>query len=417
MVGASIAGPMVAYWLAKAGARVTVIERYPHLRTGGQNIDIRLTGVTVMRKIPGMEEVVRANLAPIDGLSMIRQDGTPIAVMRATGNPEQQSLVSEYEIFRGNLSAILYDLTKDNTHIKYLFNEQINTMIQEGDGPIKVTFMSSNQNSSTEYDLVVACDGATSRTRAMGLECGIRDHIIPTGAWAAYFSIKQDLLDGQKIGRGLSAPGGRMMAAIADPSGNNRIIAWSSHQSIDNPVLEEFREAQKTGTEEVKKLVFNHFKGIGWRAEEILQEMIESEDFYASEICQVKVPALSKGRFVLVGDAGYASGPTGTGTSLAMAGAYILAGEICQHRGDFAKGLKAYEERMQPIIKDMQVLPPGILSFMAPQTAWGIEFRNLLFKVVCWGMSFSGLFTWLTSFWGTGFSKDKHNLPDYEWVI
>ena len=58
VVGASIAGPTTAYWLAKAGASVTVIERFPKLREGGQNIDIRTAGVPVMRKIPGMEAAV-----------------------------------------------------------------------------------------------------------------------------------------------------------------------------------------------------------------------------------------------------------------------------------------------------------------------------------------------------------------------
>lgn len=41
VVGASIAGPMTAYWLAKAGATVTVIERFSALRLGGQAVDIR----------------------------------------------------------------------------------------------------------------------------------------------------------------------------------------------------------------------------------------------------------------------------------------------------------------------------------------------------------------------------------------
>lgn len=54
VVGASIAGPATAYWLAKAGAKVTVIERFPALRTSGQAIDIRTAGVAVMRKMPGM---------------------------------------------------------------------------------------------------------------------------------------------------------------------------------------------------------------------------------------------------------------------------------------------------------------------------------------------------------------------------
>ena len=98
IVGASVAGPMAAYWFAKTGANVTVIERFPELRKGGQAIDIRTTGVTVMRKIPGMEESVRANRPPIDGLSFVGDDGRPFATMMPTGDPNAQSLVSEYEV-------------------------------------------------------------------------------------------------------------------------------------------------------------------------------------------------------------------------------------------------------------------------------------------------------------------------------
>lgn len=47
IVGASIAGPTAAYWFAKAGAKVTIIERFPKLRTSGQGIDIRTVGISL----------------------------------------------------------------------------------------------------------------------------------------------------------------------------------------------------------------------------------------------------------------------------------------------------------------------------------------------------------------------------------
>ena len=180
VVGASVAGPTAAYWFAKAGANVTIIERFPRLRTNGQNIDIRTAGVTVMRKMPGMEAAVRAKTTPMEGISFVRDNGRPFGTIRASGNPDQQSLVSEYEIFRGDLAQILFDLTKDNENIKYVFGEQVTSMQQNenDDGPVTVEF--ANGLSTSEYDLVVACDGATSRTRAMGLSCGVRDHVKPT---------------------------------------------------------------------------------------------------------------------------------------------------------------------------------------------------------------------------------------------
>ena len=187
VVGASIAGPAAAYWLAKAGANVTVIERFSKLRTNGQTIDIRTAGVTVMRKIPGMEAAVRANCLQMDGMSFVRDDGRPYGTIKATGNPHQQSLVSEYEIFRGDLSQILVDLTKQNKNVKYVFGEQVASMQQteKDEGPITVEF--ANGLPTSKYDLVVACDGATSRTRAIGFGCGVRDHVNPTNCWTAYF--------------------------------------------------------------------------------------------------------------------------------------------------------------------------------------------------------------------------------------
>ena len=67
IVGASIAGPMTAYWLAKAGADVTVIERYPSLRKGGQAVDVRHSGVTIVRKVPKLEAALLKNAAPVQG--------------------------------------------------------------------------------------------------------------------------------------------------------------------------------------------------------------------------------------------------------------------------------------------------------------------------------------------------------------
>lgn len=75
IVGASVAGPTAAYWLAKAGANVTIIERFPKLRTNGQAIDIRTASVTVMRKMPGMEAAVRTKTVPMDGFSCVHENG------------------------------------------------------------------------------------------------------------------------------------------------------------------------------------------------------------------------------------------------------------------------------------------------------------------------------------------------------
>lgn len=414
VVGASIAGPTAAYWLAKTGAHVTVIERFPALRTSGQNIDIRSCGVTVMRKMPGMEESVRANLVDMQGLSFVDKEGKPIAIMKSTGNADAQGLVSEYEIFRGDLARVLVDLGRDNDRIKYVFGEQIASMQQTESGPVTVQFQ--NGLPTADYDLVVACDGASSRTRAMGFGCGVRDHINPLNIWAAYFDIEEDLMRGSKLGLGYSRPGGRSLYTMACvPTGTKVTLMSVSSESTNIDATKEYRDAAKQGVKALKTYVTEQFPGPGWKHQEIMDGMWKTDQFYTSEWFQVKLPHLHKGSFVVVGDAGYATGPTGGGTSLALAGAYILAGEISKHKGDLAAGLQAYEERMRPIIDDLQQIPRGVLTFMAPQTAWGIWLRNQVFKFICWGMKFKGLFAWTSKFFSSAFAGDKFNIPDYEW--
>ncbi|KAF5000283.1 hypothetical protein FGRMN_1915 [Fusarium graminum] len=410
--GASIAGPATAYWLAKAGAKVTVVERFPALRVGGQAIDIRTAGVSVMRKMPGLETAVRAKSTQEEGISFVREDGRPYGVIRPTGNPDKQSLVSEYEILRGDLSRILFDFTKDNKNITYIFDEQIASMSQneEKSGPIKVTF--ANGTPSSEYDLVVACDGATSRTRVLGFGGNVHDNIVSTNCWAAYFSMPQDLLNGSKIGQGFSAVGGRNISIGTDPAGFSRVLLMAMNPKDKPESALAFREASAEGTDALKKYIAQHYQGVGWKSDIAMREMMDSKDFYASETVQVKTPNLYKGRFVLVGDAGYAAGFTGAGTSLALTGAYILAGELGKHKGDIAAGLEGYERQIRPLINKMQPIPPLVTSILAPQTAWGIWLRNNIFAFIAW----TGLIEFASKYLAAGFGDAKEfPVPEYEW--
>lgn len=96
------------------------------------------------------------------GVRFVRENGRPYSPIRASGNPDWH--VSDYEIFRGDLAQIIFDNTQRNDSIEYIFNEQIHKMRQMkiGGGSILVDF--ANRSVSSEYDLVVACEGAASRT-------------------------------------------------------------------------------------------------------------------------------------------------------------------------------------------------------------------------------------------------------------
>jgi 2-polyprenyl-6-methoxyphenol hydroxylase-like FAD-dependent oxidoreductase len=416
VVGASIAGPATAYWLSKAGAKVTVIERWPKFREGGHNVDLRSCGITVMSKMAGMEAAVRAKKCKFEAMTMVHADGRPIITFTSSGKVEAQSLMSEYEIFRGDLSRVIMDLTKDDPNVEYVFGEQVTAIQQDGNGgPATVTFM--NGYPSAEFDLVVACDGATSRTRAIGLECGLRDYVHPLNTWWAYFSVPGDLLNAKNVGLGYTEAPGKSTFVLYDATGNRTRGGFMSvHPRNDPNALAHFHAAKKLDTEGLKKYVAERFASPAWKVPELIDALMQSDDLYVGELVQIKAPTLHRGRFVLVGDAGYSTGPTGGGTSMALAGAYILAGEILQHKGDLPAGLRAYEDRMRPIIKDLQTVPPGVLAAMGPQTEWGLWVRNLILGIVNWGMKFGSLFSWMGGWYSSAFAGDKFGLPEYEWV-
>ncbi|KAH7072308.1 hypothetical protein BKA63DRAFT_578122 [Paraphoma chrysanthemicola] len=404
--GSSIAGPTTAFFLSRLGHSITLLERSPSLRTGGQAIDIRTFGVSVLRRIPGLEAAVRAHSTREEGVSFMRQDGTPWGTIRATGNAERQGIVSEFEILRGEFARLLVGLSEGQDGVEYVFGERIVAIAQREES-VKVEFAYGKK--AEDYDLVIACDGALSRTRGMGMECGAREHVVATDSWTVYFSSQRDILEGSRNGQGYSAPGGRFVSIGSDSSGVNRVML----QCVNSPTsTRAFCEAAAKGEEGVKAFVVQQFSGAGWRTDLLLQEMLAAKDFYASEIVQVKIPTLSKGRFVLVGDAGYAAGPTGGGTSLALAGGYLLAGEIGKHPGDLAAGLREYEGKMRPLIEEMQKIPPLVSSIMAPQTAWGIWIRNRLFALVAW----SGLAEVAQKYLGAAFAdSSEFPVPDYDW--
>ena len=57
--GAGIAGATAAYWLREAGFTVTVVERAPAPRPGGQTVDLRGAGRTVVDRM-GLLSQIRA---------------------------------------------------------------------------------------------------------------------------------------------------------------------------------------------------------------------------------------------------------------------------------------------------------------------------------------------------------------------
>lgn len=404
--GAGIAGTVLAYWLTKAGAKVTIVERDSELRLTGQSLDVRGPGVDVIQAM-GVEEQIRQKTTKETGLAFVDATGRKRAVFLASGDPKLQSFTSEFEIFRGDLAKIFYELTEDN--VEYIFGDYVKGFDQDGQG-VRVEF--TNGTPGRAFDLVVAADGLGSQIRGMLLGTTTKEHIKSLHAYIAFFTIRHGLLGGSGLGQWYNAPGGRTVILRSDPNGATR-ANLGVVSTTDSEILHNFRIAQKTSTEAVKELFSETFQDAGWLAPQVLDGMRESNDFYSQDIAQIVTDTLYKGRVVLLGDAGYCPSPfSGMGTSLAIAGAYVLAGEIMSHSQDMHAALERYQTIMLPYARSAQKLPPGAPQIANPQTQWGI---NILVGVLSW-VAWLGLDKLLVRLassipaFGPGFV-----LPKYEW--
>jgi 2-polyprenyl-6-methoxyphenol hydroxylase-like FAD-dependent oxidoreductase len=151
-----------------------------------------------------------------------------------------------------------------------------------------------------------------------------------------------------------------------------------------SPHADKIRAVMKSGIAAQKKAWAEVFGDAGWQGQRFIDNLLDNplsdDSFYAYDIGQVKTQTWSKGRVVLLGDAGYCPSPvTGFGTSLAMVGAYVLAGELAQHTRDggvvdVRAALEAYDKSLRPLVDQVQKLRPGMPGMLYPKTEWGIWF-------------------------------------------
>ncbi|MDF2696794.1 MAG: Oxidoreductase protein [Labilithrix sp.] len=356
--GASFAGLATAYWMSQLGYAVTVVEIGPGLRTGGTAVDIRGNTVDIVKRM-GIFEAIRANRLSLQRWEMKNADDRTerTLVLRAEGEPPAGD---EYEIERNTLLNILFATVKERC--EFVFGDRITGLSETTDG-VNVTF---DKGSSRSFELVLGCDGMHSGVRKIWFG----DEAQYTHFLQQYFSITivDKLLIPRDTAQMFNVPGKAMMLN-AYKNNTDVIFSFVSEEEIS---YDRRDEAQQ------RKIIRNQFAGVGWRAQELLNEVDGSTSFYFDKLAQIRMPAWSRGRVVLVGDAGYCASPAaGMGGSLALDGAAALADAMRAHGGDYTRAFRAYDQNLRPFIDEVQAeaVRTG-LETLVPRTEEAIRARN-----------------------------------------
>jgi 2-polyprenyl-6-methoxyphenol hydroxylase-like FAD-dependent oxidoreductase len=338
--GAGPAGLTVAYWLRRCGFLPTIVERAPSLLTGGYKIDVRGTALQVLRRT-GIHDAVVAASTDMQGALLVDRDGKIINEM--SGDAFGHRAGEDVEIIRGALCQILMDHISD---AEFMFGDSVQAISQSSDC-VQVGF---TRNSPREFDLVIGADGLHSNVR--GIVFGEESRFVrDLGLYLCVYTVPNylnlDRLEMQysELGR---------VAAIWSSRGDATAKACFGFAAPSVQIDLRDRVQQQ-------QVLTDVYGGIGWEVPRLLELAPSAPDFYFDVAAQIHMTHWSQGRVVLVGDAGYCASPmSGQGTSLALIGAYVLAGELAAASGAYQTAFHQYEKELRPFVVLNQAL--GIKS-------------------------------------------------------
>ena len=352
--GASIAGLTLAYWLNKyAGhkVKVTIVEISSGLRRGGSPIDVRGEALIVAKEMGILDKIKAKEF--VHSTVVINAQNKTLVTFDVNA---QSAYRGDIEIHRDDLVDILYENIPTD-EVEFLFENKIEELIQHED-KVEVTFKTGE---SRDFDLVFGADGTHSVVRKLvfGDEENYAEFF---GAYFAIVEAPEIKHDQPNSGVIYNEPG-KLAVLYPFKKAVNALLVFRS------PKLDwDYRN-----DEQHKAILNAHFEHSSWRIPEILATMLHSDNLYFDEVCQIHMPAWSKGRVALVGDAAHTTSfPTGMGTSLAMQGATVLAKALFISGGDYTAAFAKYYETFHPYAESIQARITHGINLLVPETAEGI---------------------------------------------
>lgn len=356
--GASIAGLTMAYWMNKFGYKVAIVEITKGLRRGGSPIDVRGDALDVAKQMGVLEKIKAKEFVHTDEIVNAKNETIVAFSLNA-----QTEYLGDIEIHRDDLVDILYENIPTG-EVEFLFENRIENLIQYED-KVEITFQTDEIRN---FDFVFGADGTHSAVRKLAF--GKEENYLKF--FGEYFAIAETpniKPNKPNSGAMYNEPG--KMAGIYPFK--NAVMAMVVFRS---PKL---NYDYKNHTQH-KQILKDNFQNSGWKIPEIINAMLDSDNLYFDEVCQIHMSDWTKGHVALVGDAAHAASfHTGMGTSLAMQGATILAKEL-HSNDDYKTAFSKYYETYKPYVESIQARIIRGMNLLVPETEEGIQEAYKRFK-------------------------------------
>jgi 2-polyprenyl-6-methoxyphenol hydroxylase-like FAD-dependent oxidoreductase len=359
--GASMAGLSAAYWFARLGHRVTVVERSDGLRPGGAPIDVRGRALGTAQRMGILARIQAEKVVIVDAMPVLDGKGNRVATLdlRWFANETDEDV----EITRDRLNRILLSVVPRD--VEFRFKTSIASLV---DGPAGVEIACTDGRRG-RYDLVVGADGLHSNVRrlAFGPE---KDYVRHFGYYVSLVDLPNDR-DWQRAM--LSVPG--LAIAVRDTGDGPQGMMLAAGAELDY----DYRDAAAQ-----RKIIGDFLSRIdAWQVPALTAAFCDraAKGFYFDSVSQTHMPSWIRGNVAVIGDAGHCAALlSGMGTTLAMVSAETLANTWTEFDGDTARAAPTYHERLRPYVEQCQAFAHEGAPIMVPLTQAALDERNATFR-------------------------------------